>query len=412
MSFEDMTYFINQLVISFNETLNSSSIADSLHMLESMTSLQRRNSFPGNSFFTKLKHDVFYQYYRHHPKTNETTDFVQLLVSMSSAQCSDDRDRIYALNSLGGRPTLVDYHASTEEVFTRFAIEECTHSLETLYCCGSFPSQTLPSFVPDWRSSCEWLPIKSFEGRLPSHLLLSDCARQPNSPPYRPIFFDCRVMMVKAISFTCVLMKGSRLHDGWASQPWHSLKKIMEQYSRSEDLGVTSAHSLDRLVKTVTAGAIHSGSNLEGWFHFEKPLQGSWTDCDDDPNTFCDCRDKSFCAYPSMHINIYNILQKIDRIMRGRCTFVSQRGDWGIGPASILSGDQIFALPGCRYPFILRSATTGVSLDLNICYGRIAAKYHVQPPGAFTIVGDCYITPFEGFEDLTMDYTVRTISIV
>jgi len=363
MSFEDMTYFIDKLRVPRAKGLNSTTVTDSLHTLESMTSLQRRNSFHGNSFMTKVKHDVFHRYYQHHPRKSGPADFIQLLVSMSSAQCSDDRDRIYALNSLGGRPTVVDYHDSTEDVFTRFANEECTHSLETLYCCGAFPCETLPSFVPDWRSSRQWLPIMSFEGRPPSHLLLSESARQANSPPHRPVFINSKVMVVHAIPLTCVATKGPQLLETWHAQPWRTMKRFLKFYAHHEhpDTVPMEAHSLDRLMKVLTAGAIQSGTNLDGWLQSEKAMGGFWRACDEDPDTRCDCKDKCFCEFPWMHINVHNILQRITRLMQGRCTFLTQRGDWGIGPASILSNDQVFALPGCRYPLILRPSVPGVS---------------------------------------------------
>jgi hypothetical protein len=42
---------------------------------------------------------------------------------MSSAKCPDGRDRIFALNSLDGRTTRVNYTEATEAIFARFAIK-------------------------------------------------------------------------------------------------------------------------------------------------------------------------------------------------------------------------------------------------------------------------------------------------
>jgi hypothetical protein len=369
MSFKEMTYFIDQLRIPRNESLNDVNITGSLHMLESMTSLQRRNSFHGNSFMTRVKHDIFQRYYQHHPKQSGPPDFIQLLVSMSSAECSDDRDRIYALNSLGGRPTTVDYKASTEDVFKRFAIEECGHSLETLYCCAAFPSERLPSWSPDWRAPRHWLPIMSFEGRPPSHQLLSEEARQPNLPSCRPVFVDSETMIVHAISFTYVATEGPQLLDGWSVHPWRTLRRILEFYTPSQqpDAATFDVHDLDRLMKTLTAGAIQSGTNLDGWLHSNKTTDGVWRACDNNPDVVCNCSDKSFCEFPWLHINVHNILQRITRLMEGRCTFVTHRGDWGIGSVSMLSGDQVVALPSCRYPLILRPSMPGVSHLSRVC---------------------------------------------
>ncbi|KAH8725796.1 heterokaryon incompatibility protein-domain-containing protein [Phaeosphaeriaceae sp. PMI808] len=395
MPFEDMTFLINQLRGPHQESLKNSSAADSLYRLESMTSLQRRQSFRGSNFLVGIKHDVFQQYYQYHPKTNDAVDFIQLLVSMCSAQCSDDRDRIYSLNSLGGRPTSVDYQDSTEVVFTRFATDECSQSLETLYCCGAFPSKNLPTFVPDWRSPRHWIPIKSFEGRPPSHLLFSESPRQCNLPPHRPVFIESRIMVVHAIPFASVVSKGPQLHYSWHSEPWLMLRSLVRYYLHRQDLPQKpiEIHSLDQVMKTLTAGAIQSGTNLEGWLRSHESLQDVLKGNHDDMNNCCDSNDKCFCEYPQIHINVHNILQRIERILQGRCSFISDRGDWGVGPASMLLGDQVVALPGCRFPLVLRPVASGV-------------------PMTFRIVGDCYITPFEGYKHLSGRHTVRSISIV
>ncbi|KAH7083799.1 heterokaryon incompatibility protein-domain-containing protein [Paraphoma chrysanthemicola] len=395
MSFEDMTYLIDQLGIRRDKQRDHPRVADALHTLESMTSLQRRNSFRGSSLFTQIKHDLFLRYYHQHPKSSGPADFIQILVSMHAAQCSDDRDRIFALNSLGGRPTTVDYQDSVEEVYSRFATEECTYSLETLFCCGAFPSQCLPSWVPDWRSPRQWIPIKSFEKRPPSHQLLSENPRQHNQPRHRPIIIESRIMVINAIPYTVVATRGPRLCGTWREQPWRSIEKFHRFFACITDStsSCTRAHSLDQLMKTLTAGGVLSGTNLENWLRSDEQSHNFMEAQPAPAIACCDAHNVSFCEYPRKHLNVFNILQRIERVMEGRCAFVTQRGDWGIGPSSMLSGDYVVALPGCQYPLVLRPSLIGVQ-------------------GTYKIVGDCYITPFEGYEQLSTHQSARAISIV
>ena len=68
----------------------------------------------------------------------------------------------------------------------------------------------------------------------------------------------------------------------------------------------------------------------------------------------CPCDDISFCEYDGMHSNNFNILDRMSEIMNGRCTFITDRGDWAVGPASLSLGDFLVALPGCAYPLVMR----------------------------------------------------------
>jgi hypothetical protein len=170
------------------------------------------------------------------------------------------------------------------------------------------------------------------------------------------------------VIYTSVATKGPRLLDTWYIEPWDILRKLHQFYTQSEGVGTspTDTHALDQLVKTLTAGAICSGANLAGWLQFGTRLSDPWRVCNEDVDKSCDCHDRSFCEYPRMHLNIHSILQRIERLMQGRCTFRSQGRHWGIGPSSMLSGDMIVALPKCRYPLILRPSAPGVST--RACY--------------------------------------------
>lgn len=84
----------------------------------------------------------------------------ELLFDFHEVQCSDDRDRLYALRSLSRWPVPVDYEKPTEQIYTDFALKELSLRPEILCCSGAFPSATerycLPSWVPDWGHHNEW----------------------------------------------------------------------------------------------------------------------------------------------------------------------------------------------------------------------------------------------------------------
>ncbi|KAF1847086.1 uncharacterized protein K460DRAFT_392533 [Cucurbitaria berberidis CBS 394.84] len=393
MTFEDMTYFIDQLrKISYDIPPH---IGNAIHTLETMTSLFRRSRFRGAGIITNVRHDVYYQYYRHHPKSNDTADFIQLLVSMHSARCSDDRDRLYALNSLRSDPMIVDYQQTVEEVYGTLAATECTYSLETLYCSGAFPSQSLPSWVPDWRSPRRWIPMKSFEGRRPSDQLLSDSPRRPNLPSQKPVFINSKTMVINAVTLTFVAMKGPQLYENWSFNPWLCLNRYLEFFTRTN--GSTTPHndiydieSLDRLIATLTAGAISSGENLKQWLEAYDSPRSYKNARKEYLDPCCHNKDRTFCEYPQAHSNIFNILERIQEILKGRCTFITDRGDWALGPAPLLLGDIIVALAGCSYPFVMRP----------------------RGPASFTIVGDCYIMLPRYLDEVLAQSTFRAISIV
>lgn len=114
----------------------------------------------------------------------------------------------------------------------------------------------------------------SFEGRPPSHLLLSEEAGQPNQPARRPVFVDSKTMIVHAIPFVFVAAKGQQLLEDWSAYPWRTLQKILQFHTprQQPNSSTLDPPALDGLMKTLIAGSVRSGRNLDGWLHSEEPL--------------------------------------------------------------------------------------------------------------------------------------------
>jgi hypothetical protein len=85
-------------------------------------------------------------------------DPLSMFVDFSTAECTNERDRIYALNALGSMRMPVSYNNSVEEVFITYAkMHVDLDNYAIINCAGAFRSKktVLPSWVPDW----QYLPI-------------------------------------------------------------------------------------------------------------------------------------------------------------------------------------------------------------------------------------------------------------
>ncbi|KAH7074059.1 hypothetical protein FB567DRAFT_188365 [Paraphoma chrysanthemicola] len=87
----------------------------------------------------------------------------EVLFRFQNAQCENDRDRLYALNSLSRWPVEVDYGSDTDDIYTRFALKEVAVRLEFLNYAAAYAlssrASLLPSWVPDWRSTPMYSPL-------------------------------------------------------------------------------------------------------------------------------------------------------------------------------------------------------------------------------------------------------------
>jgi hypothetical protein len=88
-----------------------------------------------------------------------------LLVQFHTAECTDARDRFYALNGISSNPVPVDYNVSVAEAYYHYACIEIMHCpVSLLSCAGAFRSDqyvSSNSWIPDWRRPLQRKPLQS-----------------------------------------------------------------------------------------------------------------------------------------------------------------------------------------------------------------------------------------------------------
>ncbi|KAF2023201.1 hypothetical protein EK21DRAFT_95099 [Setomelanomma holmii] len=94
--------------------------------------------------------------------TDALTDTLSLLVEFAPAECSNEHDRIYALNGLADIKAPVSYTDPIEDVFIRYADMHIRRgNLAILNSSGAFrsSSSSIPSWVPNWHNLPGYTPL-------------------------------------------------------------------------------------------------------------------------------------------------------------------------------------------------------------------------------------------------------------
>jgi hypothetical protein len=77
----------------------------------------------------------------------------EVLFRFQKAQCENDRDRLYALNSLSRWPVEVDYSYDTDDIYTRYALNEVGVRLEFLNYAAAYALSPRASLLPSCKSN-------------------------------------------------------------------------------------------------------------------------------------------------------------------------------------------------------------------------------------------------------------------
>lgn len=266
--------------------------------------------------------------------------FLNLLVEMDAAQCSDDRDRLYALNSLRKAPMWVDYTATADQVFRWFAISTIYEDPELLACGGAAQSGALPSWTPNWRVPRTPQPL--FYLGVPAYRARDDVRGV--------LAINGGVLLVRGTVIEMVASKGPAFGQNWSTEPWQCLQRYLNFYTQnpSSNEQHDEMANLDFLLQILSARKFTCAKTLHPWIKSDATQTSG----------------KSSKTSP-YGVDTYSILTGIYNVMRGRCCFLTNNNDWVVGPADLLPGDSIVNIVGCQYPFILRQSLKDVSRKIK-----------------------------------------------
>ncbi|KAL9127020.1 MAG: hypothetical protein Q9175_007817 [Cornicularia normoerica] len=276
----------------------------------------------------------------------------ELLDLTRDAQCSDGRDKVYAvLNLIDGFLELEpDYSKTTEDVFKSVVLRYASmlEDLTTLSHCEMRENKEtrVPSWVPDWTTPRECVRIYGSRACLEAKaqarcerendLVVSGClvATLDFVEQFPPItsFPSSTAQMCKIVGN---LMRGKKENDFY----------------------VASGSMIDAVCRTLCCN------------HFAErylPLQPDFPlfhESNEYMRNLIEHRDL---------IEYRSYVDEVNRNARGRAYFMARNGYIGLGPSSIKPGDQACVILGCPSPLILRPTDTT----------------------SYNVVGECYIDGF------------------
>lgn len=292
-------------------------------------------------------------------RNNETRPLTSLLYQTYRLECSDPRDKVFAILGLASDIThgeiLPDYLLSTQDVYRRVATYIISRDLDlNMLSNVHYPKKLsgTPCWVPDW--SITSLVAESFG--------LEYWKNHPNSAPTKT-----------AVRFS---NHGLTLNiKGCIADTIQSMGSVMPQESRSlvarEWDAIARSASPDPLGKTyptnfwATMTALDTSWASETQRNARFHLYESWRNLVE--------RNESAYSNPAWKpIHEFSVVNErsaefetlIAAFSTGRRMFLTADGYIGLAPANARVGDQVCTLEGASVPFVLRQAGDEKGYDL------------------------------------------------
>ncbi|KAI4281776.1 MAG: hypothetical protein L6R38_003431 [Xanthoria sp. 2 TBL-2021] len=281
--------------------------------------------------------------------SNKTTfsDLDWVLAQTRQSQCSDQRDRIYAILSLVPEQERLeihpDYTISVAEVFQSVVLQQarCRSQLNVLrFCSMDNRIMDLPTWVPDWSVSSS---IESFR------ILRADAATKAY-----PCSESEGVLAATGIWITVVDDIKKHFTDNIPHTRYASAKGIGELISavvggEISDRRVDKLRSLCRTLCAAEFREMSTPANPD--FPFLEESLKYIMDCDDWLRQNSTKPPRPHSSYMA-HVNGFS---------SGRVLVTSADGRLGLAPRATKPGDKICVILGCSSPLVLRSDDNGFS---------------------------------------------------
>jgi hypothetical protein len=288
---------------------------------------------------------------------------------------SDARDSIYGFLGLMSqnfqRKIKPDYKLSTAEVYLDAATQLAVCSKSLIFLSLSRYSAEKVRWLPTWVPS--WQPLGTLEalewdirtGNLVGHEFFSACGR--NTLEFQVV--DGRILKLSGVKLDHVLS------DGIAG-------------CNQESFGANQSFAIQREWRRLCGLNMHNRSN---YVTGSKATNAFWRTLVNDMLVREDfatrrrCQTGDYKTYrtwvkelgnpytPYWKIRHVRIFQAAFReASLGRRFFVTKKGYFGVGPAELEEGDEIYILAGGKVPLVLRPLPE-------------------SQPNTFELVGDCYV---------------------
>jgi hypothetical protein len=288
---------------------------------------------------------------------------------------SDDRDSIYGFLGLMGqnfqRKIKPDYKLSTAEVYLDAAIQlaVCSNSLIILSLSRYSAKNVrwLPTWVPSWQP-LSTLEAEEWDVRIPNlvgHQIFSACGE--NSLEFQVV--DGRILKLSGVKLDHVLSDGIA---GCNEVSFGQKDRLVMQREWRRLCGL-NMHNRSNYV----AGGKATNA-------FWRTLVNDMLE-PEDLTTLRRCQTEDYKTYrtwveelgdsdtpywKSRHVQNYH--SGFREACLGRRFFVTKKGYFGVGPAELEEGDEIYILAGGKVPLVLRPLPE-------------------SQPNTFELVGDCYV---------------------
>jgi len=359
----------------------------------------------------------------------------RLLWKFRDSCATDPRDKVYSLLPLFERGCssfpglgetnkfdqdliILDYNDLTpiEKIYSSVvqSIVAATKKLDIICACQSKTPGFRTSWTPDWRlpwtrasllvgnmafhgmtttkifnasgsrnssaSFSELLDVLCADGIRHSTILVAS-SQGPSSREFQ-VRADAKVDDNVSVEFEGVTLESGQFCDGdfrlWMKLCVKELAYFSELANQPALTDSGDSDKLPSLVSAMSAGGLFSSLS-----HIEK---------DSSRGVSMQITVGDLC--PGLGEEVYKMIWQSDRflgrfleVIQGRTIFLSDSGDFGLGPDHLEEGDVVCVLLGCSVPVVLRKVTTTLLHGIE--------KEH------YLFIGECYIEPIMQGELIT-----------